>query len=188
MASKLILLLSLLSLASFSLVTCHRPPRRSPPPRMVPTPSMMTPPPMMAPPPRSQPPMMAPPPRSQPPMMVPPPRNPPPMMAPPPRRQPPMMVSPPRSNGICPKNTLQLRVCVGLLNSVGGKVGTPPLHGSTRPCCSLIAGLVDLQATVCLCQTLKAHLLQIVDVNLTVSLALKVCNRNIPPKAIKCPK
>ncbi|XP_050229516.1 pEARLI1-like lipid transfer protein 3 [Mercurialis annua] len=78
----------------------------------------------------------------------------------------------------CPRDTLKLGVCVNLLKSLlGVTVGTPP-H---TPCCSLIGDLVDLEAAVCLCTTIKASLLEI---NLTLpvdlSLLLNYCGKQLP--------
>ncbi|KAA8522250.1 hypothetical protein F0562_012923 [Nyssa sinensis] len=68
----------------------------------------------------------------------------------------------------CPKDTLKLGVCADLLNDlVHLVIGTPP----KTPCCSLIEGLVDLEAAVCLCTAIKANVLGI-NLNIPVSLSL----------------
>ncbi|XP_057952513.1 14 kDa proline-rich protein DC2.15-like [Malania oleifera] len=78
----------------------------------------------------------------------------------------------------CPSNTLNLGVCANLLNGLLGIIiGTPP----TAPCCSLIAGLVDLEAAVCLCTAIKANLLGInLNIPVSLSLLLNACGRTAP--------
>ncbi|XP_050230156.1 lipid transfer protein EARLI 1-like [Mercurialis annua] len=78
----------------------------------------------------------------------------------------------------CPRNTLELGVCANLLKSLlGVTIGTPP-H---TPCCSLIGDLVDLEAAVCLCTTIKASLLGI-DLTLPIDLTLLLnyCGKQVP--------
>ncbi|XP_042047838.1 14 kDa proline-rich protein DC2.15-like [Salvia splendens] len=82
------------------------------------------------------------------------------------------------SKGKCPKDTLKLGVCANLLNDlVHLVVGTPP----KTPCCTLIEGLADLEAAVCLCTALKANVLGI-NLNVPVSLSLLVnyCGKKVP--------
>ncbi|XP_075667870.1 putative lipid-binding protein AIR1 isoform X1 [Castanea sativa] len=83
----------------------------------------------------------------------------------------------------CPKGTLKLGVCANLLNDlVHLVVGTPP----KSPCCSLIRGLVDLEAAVCLCTAIKANVLGInLNVPLSLSLLLNYCGKNVP-KGFQC--
>ncbi|KAK4593016.1 hypothetical protein RGQ29_017239 [Quercus rubra] len=83
----------------------------------------------------------------------------------------------------CPKDTLKLGVCANLLNDlVHLVVGTPP----KTPCCSLIQGLVDLEAAVCLCTAIKANVLGInLNVPLSLSLLLNYCGKNVP-KGFQC--
>ncbi|KAG2681505.1 hypothetical protein I3843_11G148100 [Carya illinoinensis] len=78
----------------------------------------------------------------------------------------------------CPKDTLKLGVCANLLNDlVHLVVGTPP----KTPCCSLIEGLVDLEAAVCLCTAIKANILGInLNVPLSLSLLLNYCGKKVP--------
>ncbi|KAJ7952485.1 putative 14 kDa proline-rich protein DC2.15 [Quillaja saponaria] len=79
----------------------------------------------------------------------------------------------------CPIDTLKLGVCAnvlkGLLNIV---LGVPP----KKECCSLISGLVDLEAAVCLCTALKANVLGIVKLNIPIDLSLLLnhCGKGIP--------
>ncbi|XP_047338211.1 lipid transfer protein EARLI 1-like [Impatiens glandulifera] len=90
----------------------------------------------------------------------------------------------PNSTVTCPINALQLGVCAdvlgGLLNIT---IGNPPV----TPCCSLISGLVDLEAAVCLCTAIRANILGIIlNIPISLSLLLNVCSRNVPP-GFQCP-
>lgn len=77
----------------------------------------------------------------------------------------------------CPKDTLKLGVCADLLGLVNVVVGSPP----TLPCCSLINGLADLEAAVCLCTAIKANVLGInLDVPVSLNLLLNVCGKKTP--------
>ncbi|GLT49189.1 hypothetical protein SLA2020_227660 [Shorea laevis] len=78
----------------------------------------------------------------------------------------------------CPKDTLKLGVCADLLNDlVHLVVGTP----AKTPCCSLISGLADLEAAVCLCTAIKANVLGIIlNVPVSLSLLLNYCGKNVP--------
>ncbi|XP_058726639.1 pEARLI1-like lipid transfer protein 3 [Vicia villosa] len=82
--------------------------------------------------------------------------------------QAPPVVSPPPST--CPN----LRVCVSLLQNLVGIVVSPL---QSKPCCSLIANLVDLDAALCLCTAIKLNVLGI-NPNIPLNLALVVCGRN----------
>ncbi|XP_034205533.1 14 kDa proline-rich protein DC2.15-like [Prunus dulcis] len=96
---------------------------------------------------------------------------------PPPKtpKHPPEEPSPPKA---CPKDTLKLGVCGDLLNDlVHLVVGTP----QKTPCCSLIAGLADLDAAVCLCTAIKANVLGInLNVPVSLSLLLNYCGKSVP--------
>ncbi|KAF5187015.1 pEARLI1-like lipid transfer protein [Thalictrum thalictroides] len=96
-----------------------------------------------------------------------------------PTDQPHITVPTPAAYGKCPKDALKLGVCANLLGGlVSVQVGTPPDH----PCCSLIRGLVDLEAAVCLCTAIKAKVLNVVHLNvpLSVSLLLNTCGKKTP--------
>ncbi|XP_021667404.2 14 kDa proline-rich protein DC2.15-like [Hevea brasiliensis] len=89
----------------------------------------------------------------------------------------------PSKKGSCPKDIVKLGVCVDLLKELlSVTVGTPP----KTPCCSLISDLVDLEAAVCLCTTIKASVLGI-NLNLPVnlSLLLNYCGKKVP-EGFKC--
>ncbi|CAN1748117.1 Lipid transfer protein EARLI 1 [Linum perenne] len=82
------------------------------------------------------------------------------------------------SGGKCPIDVLKLGVCADVLGSLLKlKIGNPPV----KPCCSLINGLVDLEAAVCLCAAIKANLLGInLNVPLCLGLLLNVCDKKVP--------
>ncbi|KAL8122154.1 14 kDa proline-rich protein DC2.15-like [Apium graveolens] len=79
------------------------------------------------------------------------------------------------SRGKC--DGLKLGVCANVLNLVKVDVGSPP----TLPCCSLIQGLVDLEAAVCLCTAIRANILGInLNVPIALSLVLNNCGKEVP--------
>ncbi|KAF8048382.1 hypothetical protein N665_2539s0003 [Sinapis alba] len=83
----------------------------------------------------------------------------------------------------CPKDTVKLGVCVNALNLLNATLGAPPV----KPCCSLIDGLVDFEAAVCLCTALKATILGInINLPINLSLLLNVCSREAP-RGFQCP-
>ncbi|XP_062119523.1 14 kDa proline-rich protein DC2.15-like [Humulus lupulus] len=90
----------------------------------------------------------------------------------------------PYSKAKCPMDTLKLGVCANLLNDlVHLVVGAPP----KTPCCSLIGGLVDLEAAVCLCTAIKANILGInLNVPVSLSLLLNYCGKGVP-SGFQCP-
>jgi hypothetical protein len=80
-------------------------------------------------------------------------------------------------HGSCPRNALKLGVCANVLGLVKAKVGSPPYE----PCCSLLDGLVDLEAAVCLCTAVKANILGInLKLPIDLSLILNNCGKNCP--------
>ncbi|XP_028071431.1 14 kDa proline-rich protein DC2.15-like isoform X2 [Camellia sinensis] len=86
--------------------------------------------------------------------------------------------SPPPAKATCPTDTLKLGVCANLLNDlVHLVVGTPAM----TPCCSLIGGLADLEAAICLCTAIKANALGInLDVPVSLGLLLNYCGKKVP--------
>ncbi|BAT75867.1 proline-rich protein [Vigna angularis] len=84
----------------------------------------------------------------------------------------------PSPSGSCPRDALKLGVCANVLNGlVNATLGQPPV----TPCCSLLDGLVDLEAAVCLCTALKANILGInLNLPISLSLLLNVCSRTTP--------
>ncbi|XP_034197815.1 14 kDa proline-rich protein DC2.15-like [Prunus dulcis] len=89
--------------------------------------------------------------------------------------------SPPKAS--CPKDTLKLGVCGDLLNDLLHPVlGTLP----KTPCCSLIVGLADVDAAVCLCTAIKANVLGInLNVLVSLNLLLNYCGKSVP-KDFQC--
>ncbi|PRQ18151.1 putative bifunctional inhibitor/plant lipid transfer protein/seed storage helical [Rosa chinensis] len=72
------------------------------------------------------------------------------------------------STATCPRDTLKLGVCGNVLRRfLNLEVGNPLV----KPCCSLLYGLVDLEAAVCLCTAIKANVL---GVNLNIPAALSL--------------
>ncbi|KAJ6308723.1 hypothetical protein OIU76_018328 [Salix suchowensis] len=103
---------------------------------------------------------------------------------PPPPKSTPPPPSSSSSDGKCPKDALKLGVCADLLGSLlNVTIGTPPV----TPCCSVIEGLLDLEAAVCLCTAIKANVLGInLNIPLSLSLLLNVCGKTVP-KGFQCP-
>ncbi|KAL6007882.1 hypothetical protein ACLOJK_033386 [Asimina triloba] len=96
---------------------------------------------------------------------------------PPPSPKPRPTPNPTPSTGTCPRDALKLGVCANLLGLVNVVVGSPP----TLPCCSLLAGLVDLEAAACLCTAIRANILGInLNIPLSLSLLLNNCGRKVP--------
>ncbi|CAL1375707.1 unnamed protein product [Linum trigynum] len=92
--------------------------------------------------------------------------------------------TPSSGGGKCPIDALKLGVCADVLgNLLKLKVGNPPV----QPCCSLINGLVDLEAALCLCTAIKANILGInLNVPISLSLLLNVCKQKVP-SGFQCP-
>ncbi|XP_010422216.1 PREDICTED: pEARLI1-like lipid transfer protein 1 [Camelina sativa] len=93
----------------------------------------------------------------------------------------PMPVTPPSnpgSSGKCPIDALKLGLCGNVLSSLLNiQLGQP----SSQSCCSLIEGLVDLDAAICLCTALKANILGInLNVPISLSVLLNVCEKKLP--------
>ncbi|KAG8083849.1 hypothetical protein GUJ93_ZPchr0010g9183 [Zizania palustris] len=77
----------------------------------------------------------------------------------------------------CPRDALKLHVCANVLGLVKAKVGAAPYE----PCCSLLDGLVDLDAAVCLCTAIKANVLGIkLNLPIDLSLILNNCGKICP--------
>ncbi|KAE8730682.1 pEARLI1-like lipid transfer protein 1 [Hibiscus syriacus] len=81
----------------------------------------------------------------------------------------------PSARGKCPRDALKLGVCANVLNLVNVVIGSPPV----KPCCSLLQGLADLEAAVCLCTALRANVLGLnLNIPVSLSLLLNVCGRS----------
>ena len=77
----------------------------------------------------------------------------------------------------CSLDLLKLGVCADVLGLIKAQVGTPP----ALPCCSLLEGLVDLEAAVCLCTAVKANVLGIqLNLPINLSLILNYCGKSLP--------
>lgn len=85
---------------------------------------------------------------------------------------------PPKKKAKCPKDTLKFGVCGNWLGLVTEVVGTPP----SKECCSLLKGIADLEAAVCLCTAIKANVLGVVKLQVPVALSLLVngCGKKVP--------
>ncbi|XP_072963072.1 14 kDa proline-rich protein DC2.15-like [Typha angustifolia] len=89
----------------------------------------------------------------------------------------------PGSYGKCPMDALKLGVCANVLDLIKAKIGAPP----KLPCCSLLEGLVDLEAAVCLCTAIKANILGIkLNLPIDLSLILNYCGKGVP-SGFQCP-
>ncbi|XP_010906608.1 14 kDa proline-rich protein DC2.15 [Elaeis guineensis] len=86
--------------------------------------------------------------------------------------------TPSPSSGKCPIDALKLGVCADVLSGLlNVTIGTPP----KEPCCSLLSGLVDLEAAVCLCTAIKANILGInLNIPVDLSLLLNYCGKKVP--------
>ncbi|KAI4370018.1 hypothetical protein MLD38_018405 [Melastoma candidum] len=84
----------------------------------------------------------------------------------------------PNNGKSCPRDALKLGICAKVLNGpVNAVIGTPP----DMPCCTLLDGLLDLEAAICLCTAIKANILGI-NLNIPISLSLLVntCGKKVP--------
>lgn len=88
------------------------------------------------------------------------------------------------TKGSCPRDALKLGVCAKVLNgAVGANVGQQPDH----PCCTILGGLLDLEAALCLCTALKANVLGInINIPIALSLLVSTCQVDVP-KDFVCP-
>ncbi|KAF8090129.1 hypothetical protein N665_0485s0004 [Sinapis alba] len=79
--------------------------------------------------------------------------------------------------GSCPRDSLQISACANVLDVVKLILGSP----AVPQCCSLIEGLVDLDAAACLCTALKVKILGInLNLPLYINILLNGCGRNTP--------
>lgn len=77
----------------------------------------------------------------------------------------------------CPRDTIKFGVCADVLGLINVELGKPP----KTPCCSLIDGLANLEAAVCLCTALKANVLGInLNLPINLSLVLNYCGKGVP--------
>ncbi|ESQ37667.1 hypothetical protein EUTSA_v10029074mg [Eutrema salsugineum] len=78
----------------------------------------------------------------------------------------------------CPRDTVKFGVCGSWLGLVYEVIGTPP----SQECCSLVKGLADFEAAVCLCTALKTSLVGVAPVKIPVALTLLLnsCGKTLP--------
>ncbi|XP_004299469.1 PREDICTED: 14 kDa proline-rich protein DC2.15-like isoform 2 [Fragaria vesca subsp. vesca] len=86
--------------------------------------------------------------------------------------------STPSGTATCPRDALKLGICANVLNNLlNVTIGTPPV----QPCCTLIQGLADLEAAVCLCTAIRASILGInLNIPIALSLLLNACGNQVP--------
>ncbi|KAK9141751.1 hypothetical protein Syun_011151 [Stephania yunnanensis] len=101
---------------------------------------------------------------------------------PPPVVLPPIPCPPPPAPETCPIDTLKLGACVDLL---GGLVHIGLGDPAVNECCPLLQGLVEIEAAVCLCTTLKIKLLNL-NIFLPIALQLLVTCGKTPPPGFTC--
>ncbi|KAI7732181.1 hypothetical protein M8C21_019042 [Ambrosia artemisiifolia] len=89
----------------------------------------------------------------------------------------------PKTPTKCPKDTLKFGVCGDWLGLAHEVVGVQP----DSKCCTVVKGLADLEAAVCLCTALKANVLGALKVEVPVALSLVVnsCGKKVP-EGFKC--
>ncbi|CAJ1782980.1 unnamed protein product [Sphenostylis stenocarpa] len=92
---------------------------------------------------------------------------------------PPKSATPPSSAPQkCPVDTLKFGVCGSWLGLVRESIGTKP----SEKCCTVVKGLADLEAALCLCTAIKANVLGPVKlkVPVAVSLLINACGKKVP--------
>lgn len=92
-------------------------------------------------------------------------------------------LNPPPTMPTCPVNALKLGLCVDVL---GGLVHIGLGDPVENVCCPVLQGLLELEAAICLCTTIRLKLL---NLNIFIPLALQVlatCGLT-PPPGFVCP-
>nr|GMD29807.1 putative lipid-binding protein At4g00165 [Ipomoea batatas]GMD74251.1 putative lipid-binding protein At4g00165 [Ipomoea batatas]GMD85613.1 putative lipid-binding protein At4g00165 [Ipomoea batatas]GME02163.1 putative lipid-binding protein At4g00165 [Ipomoea batatas] len=79
----------------------------------------------------------------------------------------------------CPKDTVKFGVCGDWLGLVHEVVGAPPSSGE---CCTVLKGVAELEAAVCLCTAIKAEVLGALkmEIPVAISLVLNSCGKKVP--------
>jgi hypothetical protein len=95
----------------------------------------------------------------------------------------PVPYPPPPAQQTCSIDALKLGACVDVL---GGLIHIGIGGSAKQTCCPLLSGLVDLDAAVCLCTTIRLKLLNI-NIVLPIALQLLVDCGKTPPEGFKCP-
>ncbi|XP_051116900.1 putative lipid-binding protein AIR1B [Andrographis paniculata] len=83
-------------------------------------------------------------------------------------------------------NPLDLTVCAKVLNLLKLNIGTLPPKSD---CCSLIPGVLDVDAALCLCASIKSlNVLNLLTLTqpLSLELIVNLCGCQLPP-GFKCP-
>lgn len=83
----------------------------------------------------------------------------------------------------CPLDALKLGACVDLL---GGLVHVGLGNPTVNQCCPLIQGVLELEAALCFCTTIRLKLLNL-NILLPLALELFVQCGTTPPPGFKCP-
>ncbi|XP_071736085.1 putative lipid-binding protein At4g00165 [Rutidosis leptorrhynchoides] len=65
----------------------------------------------------------------------------------------------PKKPAKCPKDTLKFGICGDWLGLVHEAIGAQP----DSKCCTLVKGLADLEAALCLCTAIKANVLGVLS-------------------------
>ncbi|KAL7233568.1 hypothetical protein ACSBR1_017234 [Camellia fascicularis] len=78
----------------------------------------------------------------------------------------------------CPKDTLKFGVCGEWLGLVTEVIGTKP----NPQCCTVVKGLADLEAALCLCTAIKADVLGVIKLEVPIALSLVIngCGKKVP--------
>ncbi|GMP42876.1 hypothetical protein CsSME_00012468 [Camellia sinensis var. sinensis] len=78
----------------------------------------------------------------------------------------------------CTKDTLKFGVCGEWLGLVTEVIGTKP----NPQCCTVVKGLADLEAALCLCTAIKANVLGVVKLEVPIALSLVIngCGKKVP--------
>ncbi|CAH8376358.1 unnamed protein product [Eruca vesicaria subsp. sativa] len=92
------------------------------------------------------------------------------------------------AQGTCPRDTLQIGACTNVLLSTISLTLGNQTPAPIPPCCSLIAGLIDAEAAVCLCTALDVNILGAISIHLPINLSVlfNACSRFAAP-SFQCP-
>ncbi|GLJ25718.1 hypothetical protein SUGI_0492480 [Cryptomeria japonica] len=83
----------------------------------------------------------------------------------------------------CPLNAVKLGACVDVLGGlVNATIGDPAVN----KCCPVIQGVLEIEAALCLCTTIRAKVLNL-NIILPIALELFVQCGLTPPPGFKCP-
>ncbi|OEL37401.1 hypothetical protein BAE44_0001580 [Dichanthelium oligosanthes] len=91
---------------------------------------------------------------------------------------PPPPAVPTPSGATCPINMADLNVCVDLL---GGLLNIR-LNAPSQPCCTLLQGLANVDAALCVCGVIKVLNNNLVNIPVNVNVLLNECGMACPPE------